>query len=143
MKLALALVLASATLTAGAAHAVDVYKWKDSKGVVHYGDRPASGASSSLLQVQGSTMTDEEEEAASERLDQARAKLVEPSYGDDTVVSYPTRVRKTDNGSCAESWRRYDEAEVCFNANRVAGGKGVSRSGQAYCKQVSQPTCAR
>ena len=93
--------------------------------------------------MQGSTLTDEEEEAANERLEQARARIVEPSYGDDVVVAYPTRTRKADGNSCAESWRVYDAAEVCFNANRAAGGKGVSRAGQAYCKQVSQPTCAR
>ncbi len=144
MKNALAFAFTTALL-AGAAHAVDVYKWKDSKGVVHYGERPAAGASAVMLSVAGDDVTEEDEEAANERLDRAREKILEPTDSDDGLVLPPpeSRRKKTHVASCDESWQRYDAAAACFSAHRVANGKGVSDAGMAVCKQVSQPTCAR
>ena len=144
MKLVFATALvAAAVALCGAARAVDVFKWKDSQGVVHYGDRPAAAASAVMLSVPGNDMTEEDEEAANERLDRAREKILEPS-GDD----YPSRLararpRTASAGGCAEAWRQYDQAAACFSAHRVAGGKGVDAYGSAVCRQVAQPTCAR
>ena len=60
MKPVTALVLAAGLALADTAFAVDVYKWKDSKGVVHYGDRPASGVAASTVSVPGGGASDEE-----------------------------------------------------------------------------------
>ena len=38
------LVIACLTVPLQAAHAQDIYKWEDEKGVIHYGDKPAPGA---------------------------------------------------------------------------------------------------
>ena len=139
---AFALVTAAVALC-GAAQAVDVFKWKDSKGVVHYGDRPAAAASAVMLSVPGNDMTEEDEEAAYERLDRAREKILEPGDDDDRSRLQPARPRPARSSGCAESWRQYDQAAACFSAHRVANGKGVNAYGSVVCKQVAQPTCAR
>ncbi len=38
------LVIVCLTVPLPAAHAQDIYKWEDEKGVIHYGDKPAPGA---------------------------------------------------------------------------------------------------
>lgn len=38
------LVIACLTVPMLTAHAQDIYKWEDEKGVIHYGDKPAPGA---------------------------------------------------------------------------------------------------
>ncbi len=139
---------AAAVVWGGAALAVDVYKWKDSKGVIHYGDRrPVASASAVVLRVPDDEMSEEDDAAANERLDQARDKILEPAEGDDDPVAHPPESRRTKAHAvglgCAQAWRRYDQAAACFSAHRVAGGKGVTDYGAAVCKEVSQPTCAR
>jgi len=140
VKHALAFALAASALLAGAAHAVDVYKWTDSQGVVHYGDRPASGVATTTLSVPGNASA-QEQAAANARLAQDRAKLAEPA----DVGASASRERQKNLGgnSCAEAWRQYDVAAACFNANRTANRKGVSANGTATCSQVPEPTCAR
>jgi len=141
MQPVLAFALLAAAL-AGPAHAVDVYKWTDSKGVVHYGDRPASGAAASTVVVPGGGNTPEEQAAAEASLEADREKLAEIDDAD--AYRWRTHTaRRPVESTCAASWRRYEAAQSCFNANRVAGGKGVSGMGAAYCKDVPQPSCSR
>ncbi len=143
MKHVLALALLAAALS-GAAHAVDVYKWTDSKGVVHYGDRPASGVAASTVSVPGGGNTPEEQAAAEESLEADREKVAQHEYtGSYRWRSRMQPVQKPVESACAASWRQYDAAQSCFNANRVAGGKGVSGYGAAVCKEVPEPSCTR
>jgi len=140
MKPALAL-LATLALTT-AAHAVDVYKWKDSKGVVHYGDRPASGVAAATVNVQGGGNSPEELEGAEARRQASRDKLDEevPTDDDDAPRALPQRPAQS---SCATAWKQYDAAQACFNRHRVINGKGVTDSGSAVCREMPQPSCAR
>ncbi len=142
MKLVSVFALAAAVALGGAAHAVDVYKWKDSKGVVHYGDRPASGVAATTLNVPDGGLTPEDEEAANERLEQARAKLKEPT-DDEPVAPTPRRVKQAPSYNCTEAWARYDASQACYASHRTGNGKGVSSAGQAACWPVLQPTCER
>ena len=143
MKSSGALVLVLAALCP-LARAVDVYKWTDGKGVVHYGDRPASGVAASTLSVPGGGGSAGEQAAAEASLDAAREKLAEPAYP--ASRRYRPRgqaVQKPAESGCAAAWRQYDAAQACFDANRAAGGKGVSGIGAIVCKDVPQPSCAR
>lgn len=129
----------------GSAHAVDVWKWTDSKGVVHYGDRPASGAAASTLSVPGGGNSPEEQAEAEASLEASRAKLAEPVY---PTNSYRWKqraqpVQRPAQSGCATAWAQYDAAQACFDAHRVAGGKGVTGGGDIVCREVSQPGCAR
>ncbi len=140
--LALALAAAIAALC-GAAHAVDVYKWKDSKGVVHYGDRPASGVAATTVNVPGDDLSPEDEAAANERLERARAKLAEQVDDDVPVAPTPRRARKAASYNCTEAWHRYEASQACYASHRAGNGKGVSPAGLASCVPVTQPTCER
>ena len=143
MKHVFALALVACAALAGTAHAVDVYKWKDSKGVVHYGDRPASGVAARTLSVPDDALTPEDKEAASERLQQARDKLAEPMDDDEPVVATPQRRKPAASSDCEEAWHRFDFAQACYARHRVANGKGVSPAGLALCRPMPQPSCMR
>ena len=143
MKHAHALAFAAAALLAGAAQAVDVYKWTDSQGVVHYGDRPASGVAAATLNVPGNSLSAADQAAASERLAKARARLDAEVDGDSPAVA-SRRAGKVGTSSCADAWKQYDAAAACFSRNRVTdSGKGVTGTGAALCKEIPQPTCVR
>jgi len=141
MKPALAL-LAAATMLAGSTYAVDVYKWTDSQGVVHYGDHPASGVAVSTVSVPDGEASPKDMAAARARLAADRAKLAQAaasSSGDRPGASSA----KPAESACAAAWRKYDAAQACFDAHRAAGGKGVSPRGEALCQEMPQPSCAR
>jgi hypothetical protein len=141
MKPLLAAVLAAAAL-AGGAHAVDVYKWKDSKGVVHYGDRPASGASAARVNVRDDQPDPDDVARAQQRLSDAQDRLQEDVQGDIPVAPRRSVARpKADTGSCAYKWRLYMQSQGCFDQHRVAGGKGVTPGGAHVCPQIVQPDC--
>lgn len=146
MKRLAALAFAFATLAlCGSVHAVDVWKWTDGKGVVHYGDRPASGAAASPLTVPGGGNTPEERAAAEASLEASREKLAEPVH-----PTGPQRWRQRTQpapraapSDCAAAWARYEAAQACFDAHRVAGGKGVTDGGDIVCRELPQPACPR
>ncbi len=142
MNHALASAIVLAATLCGSAHAVEVYKWKDSKGVVHYGDRPASGAAASLVNARDDAVDPDDAERARQRLSDVQ------DGADDETTDEPEEPRHTTSrrpaaSTCAAAWQRYDTAQACFSANRVAGGKGVTSNGSYVCKEVPQPSCAR
>ena len=143
MKAALAVVLCTA-LFAGAAQAVDVFKWTDSKGVVHYGDRPASGVAASTISVAGDGTSDEELAAAQASLDADRAKLETPSDERSYRYRVPrTSVPRSATSACEAQWQAYEAAQACYNANRAYLGRGVTDHGAAVCREMTQPSCSR
>ena len=144
MKAALAAALAAVALLAGTAHAVGVYKWKDSKGVVHYGDRPPPDAAATTLDVPDDALSADDEAAASERLERARAKLAEPLPVDAPapVVRRPAQ-KKPASYNCEQAWRHYEASQACYLNHRAADGKGVSPAGLALCRPMPQPACER
>ncbi len=138
MKTALAL---AAALLAGAAHAVDVYKWTDSHGVVHYGDRPASGAAAATVNVPDDPADPQAAAEARARLDRERARLATPT---DTPAPAPAAARrKPAVSACEAQWQRYDASQACFDHHREYLGRGVSDQGVQACRDVKQPTCTR
>ena len=146
MKPVTALVLAAGLALAGTAFAIDVYKWKDSKGVVHYGDRPASGVAAATVSVHDDALSPEDEAAANERLERAREKLAETTPDDDDAPvppPPPAPRRKQASYDCAESWHRYEAAQACYASHRNPNGKGVSPAGMALCRPLPQPSCER
>ena len=141
MKPAFAFALAAGVLLAGAAHAVDVYKWTDSKGVVHYGDRPASGVATSTLNVPQDEPADADAALAQQRLASARDRLQQQVDSDHPAPVWTARRPKVANSSCAAAWQRYNAAQACFDRYRVIDGKGVTAAGVQTCPQLPQPSC--
>ena len=143
MKHVLAFAFVACAALAGSAHAIEVYKWKDSKGVVHYGDRPASGVAAKTVSVHDDALAPDDEEAAGERLARAREKLAEPVDDDDMPIAVAPPRKKTASSSCEEAWQRFDFAQSCYAQHRAANGKGVSPAGLAVCRPMPQPSCER
>src|SRR3954467_2715882 len=134
--LAIALAAAASAALAGGAQAVDVYKWKDSKGVVHYGDRPASGASAALVSVPDDEPDPDDVARAQQRLSEAQGRLQDETAADEPVAPrrpLPQNRAQPAAGSCAWKWRLYMQSQGCFDQHRVAGGKGVTRQGARVC----------
>jgi Domain of unknown function (DUF4124) len=146
MRLALTLALAAGAALAGAAHAVEVYKWKDSKGVVHYGDRPASGVAASVVNARDDEVDPDDAERARQRLSGSQEPLDEYPQEDEPPPSrmkHRASPRTPAPSGCAAAWQRYDAAQACFDRHRVAGGKGVTTGGTIVCKELPQPNCSR
>jgi hypothetical protein len=144
MKHVLALAFAACAALAGTAQAVDVYKWKDSKGVVHYGDRPASGVAATTLALPDDALSPEDRQAADERLARAREKLAEPmDDGDAPVAAAPPPRKPAASPDCEQAWQRFDFAQACYLNHRAANGKGVSAAGLAACRPMPPPSCMR
>jgi hypothetical protein len=141
MKPPLAFALAAAL--AGGAHAVDVYKWRDARGVVHYGDRPAAGASAARLSVREDEPDPDDVARALRRLAEARDHPQDdaPEAPETPPAAAPRPKAPPDTGSCAYKWRLYMQSQGCFDQHRVAGGKGVTRNGARVCPQIVQPDC--
>ena len=142
MKPVLALAFAVAATLCGSAHAVDVYKWTDSHGVVHYGDHPASGAAVSTVSVPGGEPSPRDAAAAQARLAADRAKLEQPAAGSGGERSRASSAKPAES-ACATAWRQYDAAQACFDAHRAVGGKGINGAGAAACQELPQPSCTR
>jgi len=143
MKPVLAFALVAAAL-AGGAHAVDVYKWKDAKGVVHYGDRPAAGASAAMVSVRDDQPDPDDIARAQQRLSEAQDQLEVDTPADEPETprrSTPRPKAQPAAGSCTWKWQIYMQAQGCFDQHRVAGGKGVTRNGARVCPQIVQPDC--
>ena len=144
MKHAIALAFVACAALAGTARAVDVFKWTDSKGVVHYGDRPASGATASTISVQGGGTSSEEIAAAQARLVADRARLGQPtSDQNDRLQARKQAAQPPATSACEAAWQAYDAAQACFNAHRAYLGRGVSDEGMKVCHETKQPTCSR
>ena len=128
-----------------AAQAVDVYKWTDSKGVVHYGDRPASGVAASTVSVPGGGASDKEQAAAEASLDAAREKIKEPTYQSPrrTVPRARPVQQQSPAAACAAAWDRYAAAQACFDHHRAGDGRGVNEVGTIVCQELPPPGCTR
>ena len=142
MKLALAATIVACVALAGAAHAVDVYKWKDSHGVVHYGDRPASGVAATRVELPDDAPSAEDVEAAGDRLKRDRDQLAASAPEAPRPVAAPPR-RKVVSYDCEQQWARYEASQACYINHRAAEGKGVSPAGIALCRPLPEPSCER
>ncbi|MBW8757419.1 MAG: DUF4124 domain-containing protein [Burkholderiales bacterium] len=142
MKPVIAFALVAAL--AGGAHALDVYKWKDGKGVVHYGDRPAAGASAALVSVRDDQPDPDDVARAQQRLSEVQDQRQVDTPADEPEAARPSAPRPKAPpaaGSCAWKWQIYMQSQGCFDQHRVAGGKGVTRNGARVCPQIVQPDC--
>jgi hypothetical protein len=141
MKLAHLLALAAAL--AAPAHAVDVYKWTDRQGVVHYGDRPASGAAAATVNVPDDHPGADDAARAQRRLEIAREYYQRQAVHDRPQPTQAQGRQPAAASDCAAAWQRYEAAQACFDSHRAASGKGVTDAGLARCTEVRQPSCAR
>jgi hypothetical protein len=119
-------------------HAMDVYKWTDAKGQVHYGDAVPEGKASSAkgISVKGGPVSEADRKAATERLAKYREDLVRASP--ETAAAPAATTPKPRKTPCEEAWDAYNESYACFDPYRM--GKGTIRL-EAFqgCKEVNRP----
>ena len=142
MKPALAAAIVACAALAGVAHAVDVYKWKDGQGVVHYGERPPAGVAATRVELPDDAPSAEDVEAAGDRLKRDREQLAASAPDAPLPVAAPPR-RKPASYDCEQQWARYEASQACYINHRLAEGKGVSPAGIAQCRPLPQPSCER
>ena len=136
----LALLLAGASV-----HAAEVYRWKDEKGRVHYGDTVPEGRKSSArpVVVRDTTLTDSQKSEAAARLERDRATLNE-TPASQALPSSPPSVTAAGSAptpqlsKCEAAWTEFNDSYACFDPHRFGQGK-VRPEGYEKCKQVVRP----
>ncbi|MCB1956103.1 MAG: DUF4124 domain-containing protein [Rhodocyclaceae bacterium] len=149
----LALVAATAVLTATLAHAAKVYRWVDEAGRVHYSEfvpEPYRGAARQL-ELQNTTPTPEQVQNAQERAERDKAQAA-GSPDEDEPRGTPMEIRvpnprpvvkrpamtPTEDTNC-ETWQRlFDESADCFGPFRNVRG-GVKPEAFEVCNEVREP----
>lgn len=133
----LALLLAGASV-----HAAEVYRWKDERGRVHYGDTVPEGRKSSAKAVvmRDTTLTDSQKGEAAARLERDRATLKEAPAAQalPSSVSEAGRAPTPQLSKCEAAWREFNDSYACFDPYRFGQGK-VRPEGYEKCKQVVRP----
>ncbi len=147
-------------------HAADIFKWTDSKGVVHYGENLPQDRKEPVksLDVRHSNLTDEQRSDGARRLVANRSKLNTKHTSDDESAVAPTNpasnVKTTSVGSvsptkpsttssiCSDVWKKYEAQYECMNPYRIFSGNGknmVLPEGLVACgapiQQPSTPYC--
>ena len=138
----------------GAAHA-EVYRWKDSKGQVHFGDRPdpsSPGAKKVVvprpnlakgLEIPppttstGSTKADPDDETTKATVPAETVEKPKP-------VPLPKRgfaAQRQD--SCQAKWAAFDASAACFGAcgKSIGGGRTRNNAGCEHCDEAPMPNC--
>lgn len=151
------LVIACLTTLMPSAHAQDIYKWEDEKGVIHYGDKPAPGAKpfdkgtvpfSTPEERSEPSVTEERSNPSPQRASRApRAALPSPSLKQPKAwVEYPSgnfwisgTMRNGGRGLCDtptvevvlidELGRANDRFELAATPNGINKGEDAQFSG--------------
>ncbi|MEO1246693.1 MAG: DUF4124 domain-containing protein [Pseudomonadota bacterium] len=104
----LAATLISLGAMAPAAMAVEIYKWTDAEGNVHYGDRPSGEASEELVAV------------ASSRTDRARVQAgIDARLERDAARGEARQARAEEESARAEERREAEERATACQENRL------------------------
>jgi len=119
-------------------HAMDVYKWTDPNGQVHYADAVPEGKASAAkgISVKGGPVSEADRKAATERLARYRDDLLRASPEAAPVpASTPPKPSKT---PCEEAWEAYNASYACFDPYRMGHGTIRLEAFQS-CKEVNRP----
>lgn len=119
------------------AAAAEIYRWTDEKGKVHFGDKPnVPPGEVKRIDTSGANLSESQRREAELRAmrdrNEATRDLRKPVQGS-TASKTQTAKEK-----CEEEWRRYNEAQACFNR----GGRnanGSLKGGVGNCVEVKQP----
>lgn len=124
-------------LLCNSAHAAEIYRWTDEKGKVHFGDKPnVPPGEAKRIDTSGANLSDSQRREAELRAmrdrNEATRDLRKP------VQTSVTGKTQTAREKCEEEWRRYNEAQACFNrGGRNANGSLKGSVGN--CVEVRQP----
>jgi len=134
-------------------HAGDVYKWTDSQGVTHYGDKPPVDPklATKRLDIDARALSENEQKDVDARLAADRAKLTasSPSVLTAPGIKSPfAAAPKPPESECARQWKVFNDDERCWDPqHRFNADKAAHPERYEYCmkggnaKGVVAPTC--
>lgn len=145
--------LLASLLALSTAHAGDVYKWTDSQGVTHYGDKPPVDPklATKRMNIDVPALSETEKRDAEARLSADRAMLAassSPALTAPGIKSPVAAAPKPPESECARQWKVFNDDARCadpqhrFNAEKAAHPERFQ-----YCRQprnfrgVVAPTC--
>ena len=145
--------IAASLLVLCQAHAADVYKWTDSQGVTHFGDKPPQDrkVASTHLDVGGRPLTPDEQKDVDAQLAADRAAIT--ARNDTTPAATGSRSpmaskSPSNENDCARQWRLFNESAHCldtnhhFNADKASHPERYQSCMGMSVKPVVAPMCA-
>ncbi len=142
-----AVALALAVGSAGAAAQTEVYRWKDSNGKVHFGDRPDAGDARDArrVAVPAPNLADGlKARPAASAIEAAPAVAPpKPPARPATASTTPRGVAAQQQDSCKAQWTAYNDSAACYSG---CGGtrQGGTRNNAActHCADTPMPSCS-
>lgn len=150
LLLNLASVLIMAAGPGNAAAQTEVYRWKDSNGRVHFGDRPDAGDARDARRVAVPAPNLAEGLKARPAASTAEAapavvppKPPNPPTRPATVNTAPRGVAAQQQDSCKAQWATYDESAACYRSCGT-NSRGGARNNAAcsHCTDTPMPSCS-
>ena len=143
---------AASLLVFAQAQAADVYKWTDSQGVTHFGDKPPPDKklAATHLDVGGRTLTPDEQKDVDAQLAVDRAAIT--AHNDASPATSGNRSpagskSPSNENDCARQWRLFNESARCFDPDHhFNADKANHPERYQYCmgmsiKPVVAPFC--
>ena len=143
----LATVLTLALGLGSAAAQTEVYRWKDSNGKVHFGDRPDAGDArgAQRVVVPAPNLADGlKARPAASTVEAAPAVVTpKPPVRPATASTAPLGVAAQQQDSCKAQWATYDDSAACYRACGT-NSRGGARNNAAcsHCTDTPMPSCS-
>lgn len=148
LLLNLASVLIAASGLGNAAAQTEVYRWKDSNGSVHFGDRPDAGDSRDARRVM--VPAPNLAEGLKARPAASTAKVAPPVVTPNpptlpaTASTAPRGVSAQQQDSCKALWAAYKDSAACYMGCSTSNGRNRGRNITScnHCTDTPMPGCS-
>lgn len=138
------------SMSGGALHAMDIYRWVDASGQTHMSDRVpeqykavAKRIDSKQFDISEADRMQAQDRAAKEKLATERKKVDE--VAPPTPANFPKTTESGPQSTCSQKWDEYYSSQECFAPYLVLtpNGRKISEEGYARCQIVESPytTC--
>jgi len=133
------------SLILSTSHAGDVYKWTDSQGVTHYGDKPPPDPKleTKRMNIGVHALSEDEQKDIDARLagDRARLSAIAPLLPAASGIKSPFPAGpKPPESECARQWKAFNDDEKCWDPqHRFNADKAAHPERYQYCGTVGRP----
>lgn len=143
------LVLAIALVMGGSLAHAEVYRWKDSNGQVHFGDRPDPTLQGAKKVVVPSTNLAKSLEVVPKPTSAGTTRAGADATTGTSTTPPPVAERPKlgiaaqRKDSCQAKWAAYEASAACFGACGSSNGMGRTRNnaGCEHCGEAPRPNC--
>jgi len=139
--------LALAVGSGGAAAQTEVYRWKDSSGKVHFGDRPDAGDARGARRVvvPAPNLADGlKARPAASAVEAAPAVAPpKPPTRPVTASTAPRGVAAQQQDSCKAQWAAYNDSAACYESCGTTSRGGIRNNAAcSHCTDTPMPSCS-